>query len=138
MLYLFDDFTFDTQLYELRHAVIPCPLEPQAFAILRYLIQHRDRVVTRQELLEHIWPERFISETPLDHRVMQVRQAIGDSGQTQRHIHTLRGRGYRFVGAVEERTAASTPPTTASHQMLARAARRGSACCGSWPRRWRH
>ena len=58
MLYLFDDFTLDTQLYELRHAGIPCPLEPQVFAILRYLIQHRDRVVTRQELLEHIWPRR--------------------------------------------------------------------------------
>ncbi len=54
MLYLFDDFTFDTQLYELRHAGSPCPLEPQVFAILRYLIQHRDRVVTRQELLAHI------------------------------------------------------------------------------------
>src|SRR5215510_909297 len=89
MLYLFDDYALDTQLYELRHAGVPCPLEPQ--------------------LLEHVWPERFISETTLDHRVMQVRQAIGDSGQTQRRIQTLRGRGYRFVGAVEERTAASMP-----------------------------
>jgi DNA-binding winged helix-turn-helix (wHTH) protein len=60
MLYLFDDFTLDTQLYELRHAGALCPLEPQVFAILRYLIQHRDRVVTRQELLEHIWPERSL------------------------------------------------------------------------------
>jgi DNA-binding winged helix-turn-helix (wHTH) protein/tetratricopeptide (TPR) repeat protein len=109
MLYLFDDYILDTQLYELRHAGAPCPLEPQVFAVLHYLIQHRDRVVTRQELLEHVWPERFISEATLDHRVMEVRQAIGDSGQTQRRMHTLRGRGYRFVGTVEECTAASTP-----------------------------
>jgi DNA-binding winged helix-turn-helix (wHTH) protein/tetratricopeptide (TPR) repeat protein len=109
MLYLFDDYALDTQLYELRHAGVPCPLEPQVLAILLYLLQHRDRLITRQELLEHVWPERFISETTLDHRVMQVRQAIGDSGQAQRRIQTLRGRGYRFVGAVEERTAASAP-----------------------------
>jgi predicted ATPase/class 3 adenylate cyclase/DNA-binding winged helix-turn-helix (wHTH) protein len=106
MLYRFDDYTLDTQLYELRRAGTPCPLEPQVFAVLCYLLQHRDRVVTRQELLEHVWPARFISETTLDHRVMQARQAIGDSGHRQRRIHTLRGRGYRFVGAVEEHTAA--------------------------------
>jgi predicted ATPase/DNA-binding winged helix-turn-helix (wHTH) protein len=112
MLYLFDDYTLDTQLYELRHAGVPHPLEPQVFAILCYLIEHRDHVVSRRELLEHVWPERFISETTLDHRVMQVRQSIGDSGQTQRRIHTLRSRGYRFVGAVEERPTGgvSLPP----------------------------
>jgi DNA-binding winged helix-turn-helix (wHTH) protein/predicted ATPase len=102
MLYRFEDYTLDTQCYELRHAGVPCHLEPQVFAILRYLLAHRERVVSRQELLEHIWPERYISEATLDHRVMQARQAIGDSGQTQRAIQTLRGRGYRFVGTVEE------------------------------------
>jgi predicted ATPase/DNA-binding winged helix-turn-helix (wHTH) protein len=128
MLYLFDDYTLDTQLYELRHAGISYPLEPQIFAILRYLIEHRDRVVSRRELLKHVWPERFISETTLDHRLMQVRQAIGDSGHTQRRIHSLRSRGYRFVGAVEERTAGSVslprpvipqaPPTVGTPAML--------------------
>src|SRR5262247_2720250 len=118
MLYLFDDYALDTQLYELRHAGVPCPLEPQVLAILLYLLQHRDRLITRQELLEHVWPERFISETTLDHRVMQVRQAIGDSGQTQRRIQTLRGRGYRFVGVVEECLVALVPqPTMAIHHV---------------------
>jgi AAA ATPase-like protein len=102
MLYLFDDYTLDTQLYELRHAGVPCPLEPQVLAILLYRLQHRDRLITRQELLEHVWPERFISETTLDHRVMQVRQAIGDSGQAQRRMQTLQwytaaGQGQRQV-----------------------------------------
>ena len=102
MMYLFDDYTLDTQLYELRHAGVLCPLEPQVFDILLHLIQHRDRVVSREELLEHVWPERFISEATLDHRVMEARQAIGDSGQRQGRIKTLRGRGYRFVASVEE------------------------------------
>jgi DNA-binding winged helix-turn-helix (wHTH) protein len=120
MLYLFDDYTLDTELYELRHAGAACPLEPQVLDILLYLIQHRDRVVTRQELLEYVWPKRFISEATLDHRLMQVRQAIGDSGQAQQRIHTRRGRGYRFVGAVEERLAATPlPPTTAVPQVPA-------------------
>ena len=83
-----------------------CPLEPQVFDILLHLIQHRDRVVSREELLEYVWPERFISEATLDHRVMEARQAIGDSGQRQGRIKTLRGRGYRFVASVEECSAA--------------------------------
>ena len=103
---------------QLRHTGAPCPLEPQVFAVLRYLIEHRDRVVTRQELLEHVWPERFISEATLDHRVMEARQAIGDSGQRQQRIQTLRGRGYRFLGTVEERLVALAPQhTTTIHQV---------------------
>ena len=66
----------------------------------------------------------MFSETTLDHRVMQVRQAIGDSGQAQRRMQTLRGRGYRFVGAVEERTAAST-------SLLAPVLPQGSATVGA-------
>ena len=53
MLYRFDAYTLDTQLYELRHAGIPCPLKPQVFVILHYLLAHRDRVVTPQELQVH-------------------------------------------------------------------------------------
>ena len=113
-MYLFDDYTLDTQLYELRHAGVLCPLEPQVFDILLHLIQHRDRVVSREELLEHVWPERFISEATLDHRVMEARQAIGDSGQRQCRIKTLRGRGYRFVASVEECSAAGRQEPAAS------------------------
>ena len=51
MLYVFGDYALDTQLYELRHASRPCKLEPQVFNVLAYLIQHRDRVVTKDELL---------------------------------------------------------------------------------------
>ena len=74
MLYLCDDYTLNTPLYELRHASVSCPLEPQVFAVLRYLIEHRDRVVTRQEIL--LSPPLYIA--PLAGRVrrgLQMRPA---------------------------------------------------------------
>src|SRR5919197_3464010 len=89
-----------TRLYELRHACQPCPLEPQVFNVLRYLLEHRDRVVTKDELLEQLWPNRFISEVTLNHRVMAARKVIGDSGRAQRCIKTVHGRGYRFIAEV--------------------------------------
>jgi DNA-binding winged helix-turn-helix (wHTH) protein len=127
MMYLFDDYTLHNELYELHYAGVPCPLEPQVLDILLYLIQHRDRVVTREELLEHVWSERFVSEATLDHRVMEARQAIGDSGQRQCRIKTLRGRGYRFVASVEERPAAQ-PATAPRPQGLAMVHGRGNYC----------
>src|SRR5919197_4705032 len=89
-----------TRLYELRHACQPCPLEPQVFNVLRYLLEHHDRVVAKDELLEQLWPNQFISEVTLNHRVMAARKAIGDSGREQRCIKTLHGRGYRFIAEV--------------------------------------
>src|SRR5215475_4584970 len=100
MRYVFGDYELDTQLYELHHAGQPCRLEPQVFNVLRYLIEHRERVVTKDELLEQLWPKQFISEVTLNHRVMAARKAIGDSGQAQRCIKTLHGRGYRFIAEV--------------------------------------
>jgi DNA-binding winged helix-turn-helix (wHTH) protein len=100
VIYLFGDYVLDTQLYELRRADTLCQVEPQVFDVLAYLIAHRDRVVTRQELIEHVWPERFVSETTVDHRVMEARHAVGDTGRSQRLIRTIRGRGYRFMVAV--------------------------------------
>lgn len=102
MIYAFEDYELDTRLYELRHAGQPCKLEPQVFNVLAYLIQHRDRVVTKHELLDYLWPEQFISEATLNHRLMAARKAIGDSGRAQRCIKTLHGRGYRFVVPVQE------------------------------------
>ena len=100
MIYAFGDYTLDTQRYELRHAGTLCKIEPQALDLLVYLLQHRDRVVTKQELLEHLWPERYVSAGSLTQRLMMVRKTLGDSGRAQHWIKTLHGRGYRFVAAV--------------------------------------
>ena len=111
MRYVFGDYEVDTQRDELRHRGIPCPLESQVFQVLVYLVQHRDRVVSKAELLEYLWPQQYISETTLSQRLRLVRKAVGDSGRRQRVITTVPGRGYRFVATVEEQT--EIPPATA-------------------------
>jgi DNA-binding winged helix-turn-helix (wHTH) protein len=102
MQYVFDDARLDTQRYELRRTGVLVKLEPKVFEILVYLLGQRHRVVTRQELLEHVWSGQFLSDASLTARIMVARQAIGDSGRTQRLIQTIHGRGYRFVAPVDE------------------------------------
>src|SRR6185436_12969447 len=83
-------------------------IEPQVFDLLAYLVQHRDRVVTKDDLFTAVWNGRLVSESALTTRVNAVRTALGDSGDAQRLIRTLRGRGIRFVGTVNESQIAST------------------------------
>jgi predicted ATPase/DNA-binding winged helix-turn-helix (wHTH) protein len=103
MIYVFGDYTLDTHLYELRQGETPCPLGPQVFNVLAYLIAHRDRVVTKDELIEHLWPAQCVSDATVHQHVTAARKAIGDSGQQQCIIKTLRSRGYRFIARVEVR-----------------------------------
>ena len=76
-------------------------LEPQAFDLLVHLIDHRDRTVSKVELLDAVWGHRFVSEASLTTRVKEVRQALGDDGRQQHTIKNERGRGYRFVAPVD-------------------------------------
>jgi hypothetical protein len=76
MEYVFGD---DTRRYELRRAGVPVRLRPEVFHLLAYLLAHRDRVVSRQELGAHLWPKQFVSEATLDACLAQARQAVGDS-----------------------------------------------------------
>ncbi|MGH8066215.1 MAG: AAA family ATPase [Candidatus Entotheonellia bacterium] len=102
MIYSFDEYELDLRRYELRRRGQPIKLEPQVFNLLAYLIQHRDRVVTKQALLGTLWPGRFVGEATLTSRMMTARRAVGDRGREQRVIQTLHGRGYRFIAEVEE------------------------------------
>jgi DNA-binding winged helix-turn-helix (wHTH) protein len=65
MIYVFGDYELDTQRYELRGGGVPCALERQGFNVLVYLLQHRDRVVAKDELLEQLWPNQIVSENTL-------------------------------------------------------------------------
>jgi DNA-binding winged helix-turn-helix (wHTH) protein/tetratricopeptide (TPR) repeat protein len=105
MIYTFDtDYELDLQRYELRCSGHVIKIEPQVFDVLVYLIQHRHRVVTKDELVEHVWAGRLVSKATLTSRMMAARRAVGDRGREQRVIQTLHGRGYRFIVAVEEHT----------------------------------
>jgi class 3 adenylate cyclase/DNA-binding winged helix-turn-helix (wHTH) protein len=107
VIYTFGDCELDTRLFELRRAGSPVPVEPQVFEVLAFLVENRDRVVAKQELLDKVWPERFVGEAALNSRVMSARKAIGDSGKEQRLIKTVHGRGYRFVGEVRQANGAA-------------------------------
>src|SRR5690242_8120012 len=102
MRYRFGDVVLDTDTYELRTAGGPVDVEPQVFDVLVHLLSQRARVVPKDELLDAVWGDRFVSESALTTRIKQARQAVGDSGQAQRVIKTVHGRGYRFVADVDE------------------------------------
>jgi TolB-like protein len=90
-IYRFGDYELDTSLFQVRHAGVPLAVQPQVFDVLRFLLQHRDRVVSKDELLEQVWSGRFISETTLSSRIKAVRQLIGDSGDRQEFVRTITG-----------------------------------------------
>ena len=101
MIYRFDHFELDMACFELREDGAAHPLEPQVFALLAYLIEHRERLVTKNELFEKLWDGRVVTDSALTSRVKSVRRALGDSGKTQRFIKTIHGRGLRFVADVQ-------------------------------------
>jgi DNA-binding winged helix-turn-helix (wHTH) protein len=101
MIYRFGDCELDTQLFRLRRGGVPTQLRPKVFQVLTHLLEQRHRVVTRQQLFEHVWPKQFVSDAALESCIKAVRQAIGDSGTRPRMIQTVRGYRYRFMAAVE-------------------------------------
>ncbi|MBQ1016727.1 AAA family ATPase [Micromonospora sp. D93] len=107
--YRFDGFELNTSLYELRLAGRRIPLEPRAFDVLHYLISHRDRVVSKEELLDSVWGDRFVSEASVTTVLRTIRVAIGDAGREHRLIRTAYRRGYQFVGTVMQTTAGAGP-----------------------------
>jgi DNA-binding winged helix-turn-helix (wHTH) protein len=102
MRYVFGDYSLDTQRYELRRAGELIPLGPQVFNVLAYLITHRDRVVSRDELFERLWPDQFVTDDALGRCIRAARRALEDPPEAPRYILTTRGRGYRFIAPVQE------------------------------------
>ncbi len=96
-MYLFEDCEVDPRRFELRRAGELVHVEPQVFSLLAYLLEHRDRVVAKTELLDVVWGGRYVSESALTSRVKMLRRAVGDDGNQQRVIATVHGVGYRFV-----------------------------------------
>jgi pimeloyl-ACP methyl ester carboxylesterase/DNA-binding winged helix-turn-helix (wHTH) protein len=100
--YRFAESLLDTTRYELCRGEEPVHVEPQVFDVLSHLVQHRERVVPKGELLDAVWGDQFVSESALTTRIKQLRQAVGDDGRQQRIVQTVHGRGYRFIAPVEE------------------------------------
>jgi DNA-binding winged helix-turn-helix (wHTH) protein len=135
LIFVFSDCELDLDRFELRRAGRLRPVEPQVFDLLAVLIRERHRVVPKEELLDTVWGNRFVSESALTSRVKAARQAIGDDGRSQRFIRTAHGRGYQFAALVEE---AAQPIRSPVHRRLRRNRRSGSprpATAPGWPTR---
>ena len=97
----FADCVLDVERWEVRCRGEVVPLEPRAMSILVHLVEHRDRVVAKSELLDHVWGDRFVSESALTTQIKAIRRAVGDTGRRQQVIRTVHGQGYMFVADVQ-------------------------------------
>ena len=88
-------------------------LEPRAFDVLAYLVRRSGTVVRKEELLDEIWGDRFVSESALTTRIKEVRQAVDDDGTRQAIIRTVHGKGYEFIAPIETVLAADAPSSNA-------------------------
>ncbi len=102
MRYLFEEYAFDTDRRELHRGADFVSVAPQVFDLLDYLIRNRERVVSKDDLINVIWNGRIVTDAALTTRLNVARTAIGDSGEEQRLIKTLPRKGFRFVGPVLE------------------------------------
>src|SRR5215217_5700186 len=102
VIFRFGDCTVDTSLREVCRAGETVHVEPQVFDLLAFLIEHRDRVVSKDEILNAIWQGRIVSEAALSSRINAIRRALGDTGEEQRFIRTLPRRSFRFVAELQD------------------------------------
>jgi TolB-like protein/tetratricopeptide (TPR) repeat protein len=102
MIYQCGDICLDTESYGLLKSGEIQAVEPQVFDLLVYLIENRNRVVTRDELLDELWKGRVVSDSAINARLKQARKAIGDDGKNQSIIKTIHRRGYQFIAPVSE------------------------------------
>ena len=114
MQFLFADHTLDTARRELRRGGTPIAVEPQVFDLLTYLVQNRERVVSKDDLFASVWGGRIVADSTLASRINAARKAIGDSGEEQKLIRTIARKGIRFVGEVQSRPEGGEPAQAAA------------------------
>ncbi len=107
MLFEFDDFVLDEQAYELRRGGEVLKVDPKVFDMLAYLLRRPGQLVTRNELVKHVWEGRALSDTVLTGTVSRLRKALGDGAGDDRVV-SVYGRGYRFAGTVRQRVTAAS------------------------------
>src|SRR5713226_1907139 len=105
----FGDCEIDLERRELWRAKRAVHVEPQVFDLLVYLVQNRDRVVSKDDLIASVWGGRIVSESTLTSRINAARNAVGDSGRKQQLIRTIPRKGLRFIGAVQTQVDDNTP-----------------------------
>jgi TolB-like protein/cytochrome c-type biogenesis protein CcmH/NrfG len=107
--FCFADHTLDTERRELYRGSEPIAVEPQVFDLLIYLMENRDRVVSKDDLIASVWGGRIVSDSTLTSRINAARKAVGDSGEEQKLIRTIARKGLRFVGEVRTQPTGAEP-----------------------------
>src|SRR3984957_19640682 len=97
MIYRFGPFELDTAKVELRSGGEVCSVEPQVFALLALLVENRERLVSKEEIIEKVWDGRVVSEAAVASRIKSARRVLGDDGKSQHFIKTIHRQGFRFV-----------------------------------------
>src|SRR5262245_41429233 len=105
--WVFGSFRLDPANACLWHGVATVVLQPKAFDVLHYLVTHPGRLVTKDELLDTIWPETAVTDAVVRNAIGVLRKVLGDTAQTPRYIATVSRRGYRFLAQVAEHTEAA-------------------------------
>lgn len=99
--YQFDNVQVDLQSFKVWREGSPLPLEPKAFDALVFLIRHRDRVVEKNELLDAVWKDTFVTPNALTRVIAHLRHTLGDDAKEAKYIETVKTRGYRFIADVQ-------------------------------------
>lgn len=102
MIHSFNNIQIDTKTYRLLVSGEEVAVEPKVFSLIVYLIENRDKAVTREELLEHVWKGRIVSDISINNAVKSARKVLGDDGTRQRIIKTIHSRGYQFVAKLND------------------------------------
>jgi DNA-binding winged helix-turn-helix (wHTH) protein len=114
--FVFGDYLLDVGRRELQRGADRVAIEPQVFDLLVYIIQNRDRVVSKEDLIAAIWKGRIVSDSTLTSRINAARKALGDNGEQQAIIRTISRKGIRFVAQVNDQ--AKTPSALAARSPL--------------------
>lgn len=109
-VFSFGNFSIDPASYTLRASGEPVQVEPRVLELLVYLIRHRERVVSKDELLKQLWPHKYVTESVLTRAIYEARRAVADDSQRQAIIKTVHSRGYQFVAPITEALAEVPPP----------------------------
>ena len=113
MQFRFADHLLDTDRRELHRGSETIAVEPQVFDLLVYLVQNRERVVSKDDVIASVWSGRIVSDSTLTSRINAARKAVGDNGEAQRLIRTIARKGFRFVGEVRVPAPAEAAPHAA-------------------------
>lgn len=109
MVYRFNNIEINLKQYEIRADNKVLSVEPKVFDLIVYLIEHRACLISRDELFEHVWQGRTVSDTSLSNHIKSARKLLGDNGDLQQVIKTVRSRGYQFIANIAEESVSNTP-----------------------------